>query len=107
MRIQAIGLLAVAITAHLETFTEAAPASLPPPLPLSATCPPGWEEFEAHCYVFSGKSHTLSWANAEQNCNQRGGHLASIHSRAEQLFIFSISTEYTWLGASDITTEVC
>jgi hypothetical protein len=71
-------------------------------------CDDGWNKFEAHCYFYSGgKELKLSWANAEKDCINRGGHLASIHSQAEQLFVFSISTIPTWLGASDIISEVC
>jgi hypothetical protein len=68
-------------------------------------CPSGWAEFEGHCYLFSEKS--LIWVNAENDCNQRGSHLASIHSQAEHDFVFSIITNYTWLGASDRLSEVC
>jgi hypothetical protein len=77
----------------------------PPSTTTTEHCPPGWEEFETHCYWFSGNS-TLSWPNADADCIQRGGHLASVHSKAEQEFIFSISAIYTWLGASDIVLEV-
>jgi hypothetical protein len=70
-------------------------------------CDDGWSKFEAHCYFFSGgKELKLSWANAEKDCINRGSHLASIHSQAEQYFVFSISTIPTWLGASDIISEV-
>jgi hypothetical protein len=79
-----------------------------PPSTTTNPCPSGWEEFEAHCYMFSGKS-TLNWENAENDCIHRGGHLASIHSRAEQDFVISISnrSSYTWLGGSDLALEVC
>ncbi len=80
-----------------------------PILPLLTTtprCPAGWSEFEAHCYFFSGNESKLIWPNAENNCIHRGGHLVSIHSEAEHDFVYSISTNYTWLGASDIVLEV-
>jgi hypothetical protein len=71
-------------------------------------CDDGWSQFEAHCYFYSGgKELKLSWANAEKDCINRGAHLASIHSQAEQHFVVSISTIPTWLGASDIISEVC
>jgi hypothetical protein len=72
----------------------------------TSECPEDWIEFEARCYWFSGNESRLSWSNAENDCIHRGGHLASIHSQAEHIFIFSISTSYTWLGASDIDSEV-
>jgi hypothetical protein len=83
-----------------------------PILPLLTTtplCPDGWREFEGHCYFFSGNETRLIWVNAENDCIHRGGHLASIHSLAEHDFVFSISTNltnYAWLGASDIFSEV-
>ncbi len=85
------------------------PATSPTVSPLITTtplCPNGWSEFEAHCYLFSGNDSLLIWANAENDCNQRGSHLASIHSQAEHDFVFSIITNYTWLGASDRLSEV-
>jgi hypothetical protein len=72
-------------------------------------CPKDWIEFEAHCYWFSGNEARLSWPNAERYCVLRGSHLASIHSKIEQDFILSISSmsNYTWLGGSDMFSEVC
>jgi hypothetical protein len=71
-------------------------------------CDDGWSKFEAHCYFFrGGKELKLSWTNAEKDCINRGAHLTSIHSQAEQHFVFGISTIPTWLGASDIISEVC
>ncbi len=78
-----------------------------PVLPLLTTtprCPSGWAEFEAHCYLFIG--NPLISVNAENDCVHRGGHLASVHSKAEQDFIFSLSANTTMLGASDAVTEV-
>jgi hypothetical protein len=82
------------------------PATSPtlPPSTTTEICPPGWVEFEAHCYLFNGSKS--SWSNAELDCVQRGSHLISIHSQAEHDFFYSISTNYTWVGATDIVSEV-
>jgi hypothetical protein len=85
------------------------PATSPIHLPLVTTtplCPSGWAEFEGHCYLFN--ENQLIWANAENDCINRGGHLASIHSKAEKDFVvvFSWTNFTTWLGASDIASEV-
>ncbi len=69
-------------------------------------CPPGWVGFEAHCYFYSGNEVSMSWPNAENDCINRGGHLASIHSQAEHDLVYSISIAFTWLGATDIVSEV-
>jgi len=69
-------------------------------------CREGWTEFEAHCYWFSGNEPRLSWPDAENYCINRGSHLISIHSQAEHDFFYSISTNYTWVGATDIVSEV-
>jgi len=63
--------------------------------------------FEEHCYFFSPTK--LNWENAEADCVTRGGHLASVHSKAEKDFILSMydpSKYDTALGGSDIATEV-
>jgi hypothetical protein len=78
-----------------------------PNLPLITTtplCPSGWAEFEGHCYLFSG--NPLIWVNAENDCVNRGSNLASIHSKPEQDFVFNFTANNTWVGASDIVTEV-
>jgi hypothetical protein len=87
-------------------FILAANAGITTAAPRPPLCPAGWSEFEARCYWFSGKESRLSWLKAETDCIHRGGHLASVHSRAEQNFVFSISSNYTWLGASDTVSEV-
>jgi hypothetical protein len=92
-------LISFILSAHADSEKVAA---------IIPVCDDGWNKFEAHCYFYSGgKELKLSWANAEKDCINRGGHLTSIHSQAEQHFVFGISTIPTWLGASDIISEVC
>ncbi len=72
-------------------------------------CPEGgWELFEGHCYLFVGQREAWAhWADAEMDCNKKGGHLASIHSFAENNFIRGIAPgHYFWIGGSDTTVEV-
>jgi len=67
-------------------------------------CPSGWEEFRGHCYQLS--INGLPWAEAEDDCKSKGGHLASIHSEAERLFIYSFpGADDIWIGASDSAVE--
>ncbi|WP_411025053.1 C-type lectin domain-containing protein, partial [Salmonella sp. s54836] len=49
----------------------------------------------------------MNWDNAEVNCIQLGGHLASIHSAAENTALNNLrtNTEYPWIGYNDRTTE--
>ena len=64
--------------------------------------------FGGHCYLLI-ETPTKNWQDAENDCILRGGHLASIHSKAEGDFIIKLagsSTTYIWLGATDIVSEV-
>ena len=65
-------------------------------------CPSGWTEFRGHCYQLS--SFYAPWADAEEDCKNKGGHLASIHSEAERLFIYGYANDI-WIGASDSAVE--
>ena len=72
-----------------------------------ASCPDGWEEFEGSCYLLI--ESVQNWQDAENDCILRGGHLASIHSKAEGDFIIELdgsSTTLIWLGATDAAKEV-
>ena len=69
-----------------------------------ATCAPNWVELNGYCYRYF--SERTSWDNAEAACVFYGGHLASVHSKAENDFIQQLLSGWTWIGASDISTEV-
>ena len=69
------------------------------------SCPSGWQEFRGHCYLVI--KNYLTWADAEKDCVNKGGHLASIHSAAESSFIHSLySSSYLWIGGTDVAVEV-
>jgi hypothetical protein len=76
------------------------------------SCPSGWQNFEGHCYIViaAGPLNYVTWAYAEKDCNNKGGHLASIHSDAENYFIFNLwsasGNVYMWIGGTDAEVEV-
>uniref|UniRef100_A0A668UTW0 Neurocan core protein n=1 Tax=Oreochromis aureus TaxID=47969 RepID=A0A668UTW0_OREAU len=71
-----------------------------------ATCDKGcehtWRKFHGHCYRYFTRRHT--WEDAEKDCREHNGHLASIHSVAEQNFIRG-DHDNTWIGLNDRTVE--
>ena len=70
------------------------------------SCPSGWQLFESRCYLV-GLESSVTWADAEKDCINKGGHLASIHSAAERNFIHSLySSSWLWLGGTDAAVEV-
>ncbi|XP_019752826.1 neurocan core protein isoform X1 [Hippocampus comes] len=66
-------------------------------------CEHAWRKFHGHCYRYFSRRHT--WEDAEKDCREHSGHLASIHSLAEQNFIGGISHDNTWIGLNDRTVE--
>jgi hypothetical protein len=49
----------------------------------------------------------VKWTEAEKDCNNKGGYLASIHSAAESSFIQSLAPSfYLWIGGTDAAVEV-
>lgn len=48
-------------------------------------CEHNWRKFHGHCYRYFTRRHT--WEDAEKDCREHSGHLASIHSMQEQDFI--------------------
>jgi hypothetical protein len=69
------------------------------------SCPSGGQEFEGHCY-FLVKVVGVTWAGAEKDCKDKGGHLTSIHSAAESSFIHSLYSSYLLIGGTDAAVEV-
>ncbi|XP_011471889.1 neurocan core protein [Oryzias latipes] len=66
-------------------------------------CEHSWRKFHGHCYRYFSRRHT--WEDAEKDCREHSGHLASIHSEAEQNFIRGLSHDNTWIGLNDRTVE--
>ncbi|XP_057697490.1 neurocan core protein isoform X1 [Corythoichthys intestinalis] len=66
-------------------------------------CEHSWRKFHGHCYRYFSRRHT--WEDAEKDCREHNGHLASIHSPAEQNFVGGISHDNTWIGLNDRTVE--
>ncbi|XP_060905413.1 CD209 antigen-like [Labrus mixtus] len=68
------------------------------------TCPRGWTMFNNKCYFYSPSGHGKTWENSQQDCQQRGGHLAMPKTTTELDFV-SRGNMYTWIGLSDKLQE--
>ncbi|XP_041648236.1 neurocan core protein-like [Cheilinus undulatus] len=66
-------------------------------------CEHTWRKFHGHCYRYFSRRHT--WEDAEKDCREHSGHLASIHNLAEHNFIRGLSHDNTWIGLNDRTVE--
>ncbi|CAJ1078644.1 type-2 ice-structuring protein-like isoform X2 [Xyrichtys novacula] len=59
------------------------------------------------CRYFAYIATKMSWDDAEQNCYQLGGHLASIHSSSEHIGLKALITDNAswnpnvWIGGTD------
>jgi hypothetical protein len=71
-------------------------------------CPGKWKLFEGYCYLVV--MNKVNWTEAEKDCNNKGGHLASIHSADENSFIHSLALSNgswgLWIGGTDSAVEV-
>ena len=68
-------------------------------------CPAGWEKMEDRCYLWP---HTtwMTWADAEQFCNEKDGHLASVTNLKIHEYIVSKVVKHDhhsffWVGGTD------
>ncbi|XP_026103534.1 galactose-specific lectin nattectin-like [Carassius auratus] len=72
-------------------------------------CRAGWSAFRCRCFKFF--SNSQMWINAEKTCQDFNGHLASIHSHEEYVFIQNLIRYTTngatraWIGANDAVHE--
>ena len=71
-------------------------------------CPDGWKEFNQACYKYVDSAKT--WEDAESVCQGQTwqgvqGHLASVHSEEENIFVASLAKETIWLGHHDLHKE--
>ena len=77
-----------------------------PPLE-QCTCDQGWDAFGDHCYFYG--TDTKSWNDAEEFCQEEGGHLASVNTPAIQDYVVdelkSRGLNSAWFGGNDIEEE--
>ena len=71
-------------------------------------CPDNWQELNQNCYQYIDSAKT--WADAESFCKSHTwdgfqGHLASVHSEEENIFVASLAKEKIWLGHHDLPKE--
>jgi len=70
-------------------------------------CDQGWEEYDDHCYYYS--THQKNWNDAEEYCQEEGGHLASVNTKAIQDYVVDElkrrGFDGVWFGGNDIAEE--
>ncbi|XP_044273064.1 asialoglycoprotein receptor 1-like [Varanus komodoensis] len=68
----------------------------------SGCCPKGWLAFKESCYWIS--SVTASWNNAQRDCERKQGHLVTINSPEEKVFVNQRKKpRHTWIGLTDVS----
>jgi hypothetical protein len=93
-------------TVTTTTTTEVTTTTVTTTVTPGNSCPSGWQLFEGHCYLVVRSYKT--WTDAEKDCVNKGGHLASIHSADENRFIGNLysGSNSVWIGGTDVAVEV-
>ncbi|MBQ7220800.1 MAG: hypothetical protein IJS28_07465 [Synergistaceae bacterium] len=63
----------------------------------------GYKFYDGHSFKFFNDK--VSWTTAKAACEALGGHLATSTSAEKNSFLTAITTEYSWLGATDEAQE--
>ena len=76
------------------------------------TCDEGWEKHGNHCYLWGTEPPFKAWTEAEDFCQEEGGHLASVGSNEIMDYIILGlrrrgfgDRDWFWLGGNDIEKE--
>ena len=76
------------------------------------TCDDGWEKHGNHCYLWGTEPPFKAWTEAEDFCQEEGGHLASVGSNEIMDYIILGlrrrgfgDRDWFWLGGNDIEKE--
>ena len=69
-------------------------------------CPEGFTPYWYGCY--RTETNATSWSEAEQHCQDLGGHLASSHDPAENAYIYSIGRDQwpLWIGLEEVCNKL-
>mmetsp|Transcript_29705 Transcript_29705/g.78845 ORF Transcript_29705/g.78845 Transcript_29705/m.78845 type:complete len:287 (-) Transcript_29705:53-913(-) len=69
-----------------------------------SACDEGWSQWDAFCYKHVWEKRT--WFEAEALCREKKSHLASIHSKAENRFIYALTSGLSaWIGYTDLDED--
>jgi len=71
-----------------------------------APCPDGAYLYKDSACFWLDRNHTYSWHDALSACQDRGMHVASVHSQLEHDFIYGLSYDgHLWIGMTDVVSE--
>ncbi|XP_053386071.1 lactose-binding lectin l-2-like [Mercenaria mercenaria] len=77
-------------------------------LVIGTDCKDGWTAYHNSCYLFA-RNHASTFTEAEHYCGQHGGHLVSMETKAENMFIrdylHGLKDEDRWIGLTDEMIE--
>jgi hypothetical protein len=75
---------------------------------------PGYALLELDGFTYMGNQNghryykstsTMTWSQAKEQCEKRGGHLLTLNSAEENSYIYSLGSEQCWIGYTDEASE--